>query len=494
MNPQITNFLKEKDLSVLEADGANPALEADLDEAGINTDDRENDLVVELPGHFALCVRSATKLKEGGTMTPEQLASVRELLYVVRTGVGVDNLDIAALAELGIIVMNTPKATTESVGEHTLTLTLHLLKRLSISDRLLGREFSEAELEAEWLAKKNLLENMGAEGAAIERIIGKWEDVRQKARGFKKEKTEEMKGKDVLVIGSGNIGRDAAAKMNALKANVTFYDPFAKVRYFVPHDSEGKYMIPTDQEMPTALPVVQDRAELQQLIQKADIITIHVPDQDEPIIGEAELQLIAESGKKPYIVNTSRPTAIDTLAVLDALEQGNLRGVGLDVFDEEKAKFADSEGGRKFAALKQKELNLVGSGHSAGNSKEGQENTGHEAAEYIAGLREGKVNGFGVRIDSEIPEGHIRLVAVIHNVSGAIAKITGAFEADELNIENVDVNKANPFGGENPTDIVAFDIRNGGDGPIEISERVETALTGMSDSPIVRAMISGKAA
>ncbi len=198
------------------------------------------------------------------------------LKVLARPGIGVDNIDLAAATERGILVINTPDGPTESTAEHTVALLLAVAKRVVMGDmQLRGREIPRLELR-------------GTE--VRDRVLG--------------------------VVGYGRIGR-RVAEIGALglKMRVLAYDPYLS-------------------DPASILPGVEVVNNLAELLAQADFVTLHVPltPQTRPLLGERELRLMKPGS---YLINASRGPVVDEAALIRALAEGRLAGAGLDVFDPE---------------------------------------------------------------------------------------------------------------------------------------------------------------
>lgn len=448
---KIVNFAKEFPI-VRQFDGDNPDLESNLlDGVKISSSGLEEVHVGVLRSGTTMKIEAENK----PNISPEQLASISSFLFAIRAGVGVNNFDLQALADVGVVVTNTPKATTESVSEHAVGLLYDLLKRTSLSQRKM----------------KN----------------GEW----------KKESTEELQGKKVLVIGAGNIGLSFAAKMKSLGAEAILYDPYSKYKGFLPNGPIGEHGKLTDNtfSLDGEIPIIKTNDELHELLSSVDIISLHTPDVKEPVLGKDEMAHIIEQGNTPYVINTGRPSALDYESLLSGLKGGALRGVGLDVFPEEGARFSETEVGQTVMSLLNDQdhyPNIVVSHHAAGNSKEGQQKVGEEAAGYINQLREGKIVGIsGLRIADDIPDGAVRAVVMNQNVSGATAKITEALAQFGLNLDGVSVQKGLFFGGTNACDIESWNIMKDGLSIPELAKAVKKALDGVEEGIIMRGFVAG---
>ena len=234
------------------------------DRSGITADE----LLKAVHGYDAVIVRSRTRL------TPAVFARAARLKVVGRPGVGVDNIDLQAAVQHGVIVVNTPLATTHAVAEHTLGLMLALARGIPRLDA--GMK------SGEWLKKE-------AEGV-------------------------ELSGKILGILGMGNIG-SAVARLAALLGMVVLgYDPY------IP----GETIRQRD-----AIP-----ASLDEIYARSDLISLHLP---LALDTTRMLDEGAFSRMKPGIrlVSTARGGVIDEAALLSALESGQVAGAALDVFAQE---------------------------------------------------------------------------------------------------------------------------------------------------------------
>jgi D-3-phosphoglycerate dehydrogenase len=199
---------------------ATPGLEVE-----VKTGLKEEELVKVIPEFDVVVVRSATKI------TRPVIEAGKNLKLIIRAGIGLDNIDVAAAKEKGIEVANTPAATSISVAEHTLGLMLGAV-----------RHHGPANLSM----KQHKWEKKAFTGT-------------------------ELYGKTLGIIGFGRIGREVAKRALAFGMNILAYDVV---------------------EIKTDLPVKQ--VPLEELLKQADIITLHVPKTPRPILGEAEFALMKE--------------------------------------------------------------------------------------------------------------------------------------------------------------------------------------------------------
>jgi D-3-phosphoglycerate dehydrogenase len=229
----------------------------------------ERPRLAELVGDFdALVVRSATKV------TASLLAAGERLRVVGRAGIGVDNVDVKAATERGILVVNAPTANALSATEHTFALLLALARNVPAADASLRR--------GEWERK---------------RFVG-----------------VELQGKTLGVIGFGRIGQRVAKRARAFEMAVVAYDPYL--------DAEAARRL--DVEL-LALP---------ELLARADAVTLHTPltEQTRGLLGAGELAAMKPGA---LLVNCGRGGVVDEAALLAALDSGPLAGAALDVFAQE---------------------------------------------------------------------------------------------------------------------------------------------------------------
>jgi glyoxylate reductase len=199
------------------------------------------------------------------------------LRVVANFAVGHDNIDLAACAERGVLVTNTPDVLTEATAELALALTLAAARRLSDAER---------DLRA-----------------------GRWRGWDPAAyRGL------ELRGATAGVVGLGRIGRRYAEMARAVGAEIVYTARSRKL------DAEREL---------GARPL-----ELPDLLEAADIVSIHAPASSETrkMIGARELELIGPQG---VLVNTSRGPLVDADALAGALGSGTLGAAGLDVYEDE---------------------------------------------------------------------------------------------------------------------------------------------------------------
>jgi D-3-phosphoglycerate dehydrogenase len=241
------------------------------------------------------------------------LAAAKNLKVIGRAGIGVDNVDIPAATAAGIIVMNTPFGNSITTAEHAIAMMFALARQLPAAD---------ASTQA-----------------------GKWE--KNRFMGV------ELYGKTLGLIGCGNIGGIVADRANGLKMKVIAFDPFLSAE--------------------RAVELGVEKVELEELLARADLITLHTP-LTEKTRNILSREALAKTKKGVLIVNCARGGLVDEQALRDALESGQVGGAGFDVFIEEPAKANVLFGAPNFVATP----------HLGASTLEAQENVALQVAEQMA--------------------------------------------------------------------------------------------------------------
>jgi len=228
-------------------------------------------LPAEIVSADALIVRSATRL------TGELLAKADRLKVVGRAGVGVDNIDVEAATDRGVLVMNTPGGNSVSVAEHTLALMLALARSVPQSN------------------------------AAIH--AGRWE--KSSASGT------ELRGKTLGLIGFGRVGREVARRARALEMELLAHDPYVTAA--------------AARELEVQL------VSLEELLRRSDVVSLHtsLSSSTEKMIDAA---VLAKMKRGARLINCARGELIDEAALAQALRSGQLSGAALDTFSVEPPK------------------------------------------------------------------------------------------------------------------------------------------------------------
>ncbi|NIZ10518.1 phosphoglycerate dehydrogenase [Pseudooceanicola sp. HF7] len=216
-------------------------------------------------------------IRSATKVTDKILANATNLKVIGRAGIGTDNIDKEAASKKGVIVMNTPFGNMITTAEHAIAMMFAV-----------ARQIPEASASTH---------------------AGKWE--KSKFMGV------ELTGKTLGVIGAGNIGGIVCNRALGLKMKVAAYDPFLS------------------QEKADKMGV--EKVELEDLLKRADFITLHVPftEQTKNILSAENL---AKTKKGVRIINCARGGLVDEEALAELLKSGHVAGAAFDVFKEEPAK------------------------------------------------------------------------------------------------------------------------------------------------------------
>ncbi|MDP3853422.1 phosphoglycerate dehydrogenase [Phenylobacterium sp.] len=241
------------------------------------------------------------------------IAAAANLKVIGRAGIGVDNVDIPAATSKGIVVMNTPFGNSITTAEHAIAMMFALARQLPAAD--------------------------------VSTQAGKWE--KNRFMGV------ELYAKTLGLIGAGNIGGIVADRANGLKMKVVAYDPFLSAE--------------------RAVEMGVEKVELEELLARADVITLHTPltDKTRNILSAENL---AKAKKGVLIVNCARGGLVDEAALRKGLDDGHIGGAAFDVFVEEPAK--DNV---LFGAV-----NFIATPHLGASTMEAQENVALQVAEQMS--------------------------------------------------------------------------------------------------------------
>lgn len=213
-------------------------------------------------------IRSQTRV------TAEALEHATRLRAIARAGVGVDNVDLSAATQRGILVFNAPEGNTISAAEHTLAMMLSLIRHIPQADCSLRS--------------------------------GRWE--RNAFVGV------ELRGKTLGLIGAGRVGSEVARRAQGFEMTVVAYDPFLT-------DTRASQM-------------GIRKADLRAVLQEADFLSVHTPltPETKGMIGAAELRTVKPTVR---IINCARGGIIDEAALAQALQEERVAGAAIDVWEEE---------------------------------------------------------------------------------------------------------------------------------------------------------------
>ena len=243
-----------------------------LKEAGLEVDVKTglpaDELIKIIPEYDALIIRSETKV------IPAVIEASKKLKIIARAGVGIDNVDLLAATQKGIIVVNSPAGNTVAAAEHTMAMMLSLC-----------RNIPKAEVSFR---------------------AGKWE--RSKLVGT------ELYQKTLGIIGLGKIGSQVASYARSFGMQLIAYDPFASLEY--------------------AEKIGVTLKKLDEVLSEADILTLHLPKTKETLhmINKDKFALMKKGVR---IINCARGGVIDEADLAEALKSGQVAGAAVDVFEKE---------------------------------------------------------------------------------------------------------------------------------------------------------------
>ncbi|MBN8832075.1 MAG: phosphoglycerate dehydrogenase [Sphingomonadales bacterium] len=252
-------------------------------------------------------------IRSSTKVTKEILDAATNLKVIGRAGIGVDNVDIPYASAKGVVVMNTPFGNSITTAEHAIALMFALARQLPEAD---------ASTQA-----------------------GKWE--KNRFMGV------EVTGKTLGLIGAGNIGSIVASRALGLKMKVAAYDPFLTPE--------------------RAVEMGVEKVTLDELLAKADFITLHTPltDQTRNILSKENL---AKTKKGVRIINCARGGLIDEAALKEGLDSGHIAGAALDVFQTEPATDSPLFG----------TPNFISTPHLGASTSEAQVNVALQVAEQLS--------------------------------------------------------------------------------------------------------------
>ena len=252
-------------------------------------------------------------IRSATKVTPKILQNAKNLKVIGRAGIGVDNVDIPAATAKGIIVMNTPFGNSITTAEHAITLMLALARQIPAADHSTQ--------------------------------AGKWE--KNRFMGV------EITGKTLGVIGAGNIGSIVIDRALGLRMRVIAYDPFLSAE--------------------RAVEIGVEKVELEELLKRADFITLHTP-LTEKTKNIIDAKALALTKKGVRIVNCARGGLVDEVALRAALDSGHVAGAAFDVFSTEPANENPLFG----------QPNVICTPHLGASTSEAQENVALQVADQMS--------------------------------------------------------------------------------------------------------------
>ena len=296
---------------VLISDKLSPAAVAIFRSRGIDVDIKTGLSAAEL--RAIIGEYDGLAIRSATKVTRELLDAATNLKVVGRAGIGVDNVDVKSATAAGVVVMNTPYGNAITTAEHAIALMFAL-----------ARQIPEASASTK---------------------AGKWE--KNRFMGV------ELTGKTLGLIGCGNIGSIVADRAIGLRMRVIAHDPYLTEK--------------------RALVLGVEKVELDDLLARAEIITLHTP-LTESTRNVLSREALAKTRKGVRIINCARGGLIDEAALADAIKSGHVAGAALDVFETEPATDSPLFGLEKFVCTP----------HLGAATAEAQENVALQVAEQMS--------------------------------------------------------------------------------------------------------------
>ena len=302
-------------------------------------------------------------------ITKRVLDAAKKLQAIGCFCIGVNQVDLEAATKNGVVVFNAPYSNTRSVAELVIGLSIMLIRR--IPDK------NKAAHEGTWMkdAKNSF----------------------------------ELRGKTLGIIGYGNIGSQVSVLAEAMGMKVIFYD------------------------VETKLPLgnAEDAKSLKELLNRSDIVTLHVPDtsQSKNLINKTNLKYFK---KGAILINYARGEVVDLDALRKAILDGAIGGAAVDVFPEEPEKNGD-----RFQTPLQDLPNVILTPHIGGSTEEAQENIGEDVSGKLFNyLEKGITFGSHTIPALALPpqEGSHRILHIHNNVPGVLSEINTTLSKNNINI------------------------------------------------------------
>jgi D-3-phosphoglycerate dehydrogenase len=302
-------------------------------------------------------------------LTAKVIEAAEKLQAIGCFCIGVNQVDLAAATAHGIVVFNAPYSNTRSVAELVIGSSIMLIRK--IIDK------NKAAHEGIW--------NKDAAGSY------------------------ELRGKTLGIIGYGNIGSQLSVLAEGLGMKVIFND--------------------TETKLP--LGNAEDRKSLKEVVSKADIVSLHVPETDttKNLINKNNLKFFKKGG---ILINYARGEVVDLDALAKSLKEGHLSGAAIDVYPWEPEKNGD-----KFTTPLQGLSNVILTPHIGGSTQEAQHNIGDDvSAKLFNYLEKGISFGSHTIPGLSLPpqEGTHRILHIHRNVPGVLSEINTRLSKNKINI------------------------------------------------------------
>jgi len=303
------------------------------------------------------------------SVTPRVLEAAKKLQAIGCFCIGVNQVNLEAATQHGVAVFNAPYSNTRSVAELVIGAAIMLIRRIPDKNRAAHSGIWQKEASGSY----------------------------------------ELRGKTLGIIGYGNIGSQVSVLAEALGMKVLFYD------------------------VETKLPLgnAVDARSLKELLSKADVITLHVPEtaQSKGLLNKNSLKYCK---KGAIIINYARGEVVDLDALRKALESGQIGGAAVDVFPVEPEKNGD-----RFESPLQNLSNVLLTPHVGGSTEEAQQNIGEDVSSKLLNyLEKGITLGSHTVPGLSLPpqEGAHRILHIHRNVPGVLSQINGQLSKYKINI------------------------------------------------------------
>lgn len=364
-----TTSLDKNKIKILLLEGVHQSAVDTLNAAGYHNIEYHPKALAGEELHAAIADAHFVGIRSRTQLTDEVFESAKRLIGVGCFCIGTNQVDLDAALARGITVFNAPYSNTRSVAELVI---------------------AEAILLMRGIAEKNALAHRGI-----------W---KKSASG-----SFEIRGKTLGIVGYGNIGMQLSVMAESLGMQVMFYDAVNKL------------------PLGNAVQV----SGLHQLLQQADVISLHVPDlpSTRNMIGATELALMKPSA---ILINASRGTVIDIDALAASLEAKKLAGAAIDVFPVEPKSNEE-----EFVSPLRQFDNTILTPHIGGSTMEAQENIGMEVAEKLIRYSDNGTTITSVNFPEVALPAHAdshRLLHIHRNVPGVMGAINRVFSDNNINI------------------------------------------------------------
>lgn len=302
-------------------------------------------------------------------LTRKVLESAPKLISVGCFCIGTNQVDLKAAEELGIVVFNAPYSNTRSVAELVIAEAILLLRGIPEKNAACHR------------------------GGWIKSAVGSYE----------------IRGKTLGIVGYGSIGTQVSVLAESLGMKVVFFDVIAKL----------------------PLGNASQVADMEELLEQSDIVSLHVPETVETkmMFGAAQ---IAQMKDKAILLNASRGTVVDIDALAAALKSGKLAGTAIDVFPVEPRGNDD-----EFVSPLRGIDNALLTPHIGGSTQEAQANIGLEVAEKLVKYSDNGTTITAVNFPEVALPAHTEVHRLLHvhkNVPGTLSAINLVFSENNINI------------------------------------------------------------